>query len=111
MGITSRSSFDEVATFREQIIRVKDADSVPMVLVGNKSDLETDRQVSTAEGGDLAKSYNIPFMETSAKTRTNVEESFFELVREIRKTDKGSSKGGKDSKGGKKKKSGGCVVL
>ena len=49
-AITSRSSFDEVNTFREQILRVKDKDRVPMVLVGNKCDLETERQVTTSEG-------------------------------------------------------------
>ena len=44
-SITNRGSFDEIATFREQILRVKDADRVPMVLVGNKSDLDSERQV------------------------------------------------------------------
>ena len=38
-AITSRSSFDEIVNFREQILRVKDKDRVPMVLVGNKCDL------------------------------------------------------------------------
>merc|ERR1712072_1429183 len=43
-AITSRSSFDEITSFREQILRVKDEDKVPMVLVGNKCDLEEERQ-------------------------------------------------------------------
>jgi GTPase SAR1 family protein len=72
-SITSRSSFDEITSFREQILRVKDADKSPMVLVANKSDLENERQVTTGEGQDLAKSFGVPFMETSAKTRVNVE--------------------------------------
>jgi len=101
-AITSRSSFDEISSFREQILRVKDADKVPMVVVGNKCDLESERQVSKAEGQDLAKSFGCPFLETSAKSRINVEESFFELVREIRKQT-GSTKGDpKKKKGGKK---------
>ena len=54
-AITSRSSFDEIASFREQILRVKDKDKVPMTLIGNKCDLETERQVTTSEGQDLAK--------------------------------------------------------
>ncbi|KAJ3439663.1 ras-like protein rasd [Anaeramoeba flamelloides] len=84
-AINSRNSFDEVSSFREQITQAKDSDEVPMMIVGNKNDLENERQVSQGEGTDLAKSFNSPFIETSAKTRTNVEEAFFGLVREIRK--------------------------
>ena len=50
-----------------------DADEVPMILVGNKSDLISDRQVSASEATIKAKGYGIQFMETSAKTRTNGE--------------------------------------
>jgi GTPase KRas protein len=87
-SITSRGSFDEISSFREQILRVKDKDQVPMIIVGNKCDLESERQVTQSEGRDLAKSFNSPFMETSAKTRVNVEEAFFELVRLIREEKK-----------------------
>lgn len=53
---------------REQIKRVKDSDDVPMVLVGNKCDLPA-RTVETRQAQDLARSYGIPYIETSAKTR------------------------------------------
>ena len=46
-SITSRSSFEEISTFQQQILRVKDTDSYPIVVVANKSDLEHERQVST----------------------------------------------------------------
>lgn len=54
--------------FREQINRVKDSENVPMVLVGNKSDLST-RSVEMRQAQELARSYSVPFVETSAKTR------------------------------------------
>ena len=55
-------------SYREQIKRVKDSDDVPMVLVGNKCDL-TARTVDTRQAQELARSYGIPYIETSAKTR------------------------------------------
>ena len=106
-AVTSRSAFDEITSFREQILRVKDEDKVPMVLAGNKCDLEEERQVTTVEGQDLAKSFGCPFYETSAKARINVEEAFYELVREIRKY---NNKSGATSKP-KKKKGGACMLI
>lgn len=129
-AITTRQSFEEVTSFREQILRVKDADKVPMVLgeslsnlsnlwnliilplflpppttplVGNKCDLDSERQVTKAEGEDLAKSFGCPFFETSAKARINVEEVFYQLVREVRANPLAKDK--------KSKKKGGCLVL
>jgi len=98
-AITSRGSFSEIVAFKEQILRVKDKDRVPMILVGNKSDLEPERQVTTGEGQDLARTFNAPFMESSAKTRVNVEEAFFELVREIRKSGGGAAPAGAKGSG------------
>jgi len=83
-SITSMDSFEELSTFRNQILRTKDADKVPMILVGNKSDLEQYRQVPTSVGANLAAQWGIPFQETSAYTRANVEHAFYNLVREIR---------------------------
>lgn len=71
-------------TYREQIKRVKDAEEVPMVLVGNKCDLQA-WAVDMTQARDVAKQYGIPFVETSAKTRMGVDDAFYTLVREIRK--------------------------
>lgn len=45
-SITSRQSFEEIMTFQQQILRVKDKDYFPIIVVGNKCDLDADRQVS-----------------------------------------------------------------
>lgn len=49
-SITSRQSFEEIMTFQQQILRVKDKDYFPIIVVGNKCDLEKERAVSE-EGG------------------------------------------------------------
>ncbi|VDQ12362.1 unnamed protein product [Trichobilharzia regenti] len=83
-AVNNLKSYEDINQYREQIKRVKDADEVPMVLVGNKVDL-TNRSVCTNEAKMSANSYNIPYVETSAKTRQGVEDAFYTLVREIRK--------------------------
>ena len=45
-SITSRQSFEEITVFQQQILRVKDKDYFPMVVVGNKCDLEGEREVT-----------------------------------------------------------------
>ncbi|XP_073410520.1 GTPase HRas isoform X1 [Dendrobates tinctorius] len=67
-AINNTKSFEDIHQYREQIKRVKDSDDVPMVLVGNKCDLPA-RTVETRQAQDLARSYGIPYIETSAKTR------------------------------------------
>ncbi|KAJ1921979.1 RAS1 protein [Mycoemilia scoparia] len=84
-SITSRNSFEEMDSFYNQILRVKDKDQFPMVVVANKKDLDFDRQVTKEEGRVLALGFGCPFLETSAKTRDGVDEAFFTVVREIRK--------------------------
>jgi len=47
-SITSRQSFEEIQLFQQQILRVKDKDYFPIIVVGNKCDLESEREVSTS---------------------------------------------------------------
>lgn len=99
-AVNNNKSFEDVNQYREQIKRVKDADEVPMVLVGNKVDLQS-RTVDSKQGQLLAESFCIPYVETSAKTRQGVDDAFYTLVREIRKYKE--KKGNKQSKKKKKK--------
>lgn len=57
-----------------------------MVLVGNKVDLEEERTVAQEEGAELAKTFSCSFIEASAKLRTNVDEIFQDIVRQINRT-------------------------
>jgi len=90
-AITSRASFDEIKGFQQQILRVKDKDYFPVIIVANKCDLEYEREVSSQEGRDLARSFGCRFIESSAKQRINVDEAFYNLVREIRRYNKEQS--------------------
>jgi len=89
-SIISRNSFDEITTYYNQILRVKDKDSFPVIIIGNKCDLEHERVVAIQEGFELAKQFNCKFMETSAKHKICVDEAFITLVREIKRYNKES---------------------
>jgi len=87
-SITDRTSFDDTQEFRDQILRVKGVDSttaksIPFLLVGNKSDLEETRQVQVEEAQAFADKMEVKYVETSAKTRNNVDKVFFDLMRMI----------------------------
>ncbi|KAF4182927.1 hypothetical protein CNMCM8927_009031 [Aspergillus lentulus] len=125
-SITSMSSLNELSELREQIIRIKDDEKVPIVIVGNKSDLEEDRAVPRARAFALSQSWgNAPYYETSARRRANVNEVFIDLCRQIiRKDMQGNSSSGSDSlarkregasrydkKKEKKRRKSPCVIL
>uniref|UniRef100_A0A8C2QGP7 small monomeric GTPase n=1 Tax=Cricetulus griseus TaxID=10029 RepID=A0A8C2QGP7_CRIGR len=95
--------FTATADFREQILRVKEDENIPFFLVGNKSDLEDKRQVSVEEAKkNRTEQWNVNYVETSAKTRANVDKVFFDLMREIRAKKMEDSK---EKNGNKKRKS------
>ena len=74
----------EIYRLHKQIVRIKDNDEFPMILIGNKCDLQRQREVSNEMIESIRNELKVPYIETSAKTRQNVEEAFFELVRLIR---------------------------
>lgn len=87
-SITSMNSFHELAELREQIIRIKEDENIPLVVVGNKSDMEDERAVPRARAFQLAQSWGQkPYFETSARRRTNVDEVFLNLCRQILQRD------------------------
>jgi len=96
----SRQSFEEIEIFRQQILRVKDKDFFPMIVVGHQYPYkegsddnimtwdESDREVSYAEGAELARQFGCSFLEVNARSRMNVDRAFYDLVREIRRYNK-----------------------
>ncbi|MCJ1264428.1 Ras GTPase [Lobaria immixta] len=124
-SINSRQSFEEILTFQQQILRVKDKDYFPIIIVGNKCDLDGERVVSRQEGEELARQFGCAFIETSAKSRINVDNAFFNIVREIRRYNKemssyppggpaagpGMSKPSPEHEKGDRGCCGGCVLM
>ena len=81
-SLVSASSFLEIRGIREQIVRVKDTDDFPMLVLANKCDLVNEREVSDGDIQRLCTAWNVKIFETSAKTRTNVSESFENIARQ-----------------------------
>ena len=69
-SITSQSSLYELASLREEIIRIKDDEDIPMVIVGNKSDLEDQRAVARTKVFSISQQWGAPYYEASARTRS-----------------------------------------
>ena len=84
-SITTKFSFQEVKNYYEQFRKIKEQyKKEPIaILIGNKVDLEKEREVSTFEGEQLASELGVEFFETSALTRVNVDEMFQSLASSI----------------------------
>lgn len=92
------------------VAAASDARQIPFLLVGNKADLEDMRQVDSMRGQEMAAKYDCQFLETSAKTNTNVSEAFETLVRAVI-SQKGGSSSAASSTDTKKSKGGKCILL
>lgn len=82
-SITSVTSFLEVNAIKDQLNMVLDVDNntlIPIILVGNKCDLEEYRQVQSSDAQRLANEWKVKYFETSAKNKTNINRIFEELV-------------------------------
>lgn len=111
-AIDDRASFEEVEVFHRDLTRVKGANNVPVVICGNKCDLEDKRVVTKAEGEELANKLNATFFETSALANINIENAFSALVKKIREnnvsTNSPAGESNTDKSKQKKKK---CLLI
>lgn len=108
-SVADHASFDELYKFHKQILRVKDRDEFPMLIVGNKADLDIQRVVSLEEAQALSRQLKVPYIECSAKARMNVDQAFHELVRLVRRFQEAERINIKSEyRSGKKKK---CTIL
>jgi len=80
--VTNRETFKHLDSWFEECTQSGD-ENVTLVLVGNKCDLESKREVSYEEGKKFADDHNILFIEASAKTAFNVEEAFIKTSKII----------------------------
>jgi len=85
-------------------MRIKDDPKIPIIVVGNKCDLKSERVVETAEGQEAGDKLKCPFFESSAKMKTNVDEVFIRATRLIRSYEDAR-------KIRLKKKKGFCIIL
>eukprot|EP01134_Creolimax_fragrantissima_P004251 CFRG4251T1 len=87
-SIIDETSFEDLQSVRKQIERVQERCNVPMVICANKCDLDDQREISKEAGETFAEESGAYYLETSAKTRFNVEEAFHMLIEEVQKTRK-----------------------
>ena len=80
--ISNKTSFNSIGKWMESIEEISSSNTI-VILIGNKSDLEDERQVKREEGERTAKEYNIPFYETICKTGINIDEVFLRITKEI----------------------------
>jgi Ras-related protein M-Ras len=79
-SVTDKNSYENIINFHTQILRVKDRDTYPMLLVANKVDLVHLRKITEEQGRELAHKLGIPYIETSAKDPpVNIDATFHEV--------------------------------
>jgi Ras family protein len=84
-SITSRISYENIKVVHEKLTSVLCGSSIPMILVATKCDWDEYREVSTTEGQTLARMWDCPFLECSAKADIHVEKVFYTLLAAVEK--------------------------
>jgi len=80
--VCDRDSFLNMSNWVDEASRYGN-ENIRKILIGNKSDMEADRKVTSEEGRQMAEKLGIAFLETSAKEATNVEASFESIINEL----------------------------
>jgi len=84
-SVIDEATLMDVENLFDNLNRVRESEvfKTPIVLAGNKCDLEEEREVSVQAGQDLARRWNVAFYETSAKTGYSINEIFIGLSKQI----------------------------
>ena len=82
-ALNDRESFELLKGKYERVMKGKHGIKCPIILVGNKQDLDKERKITQEEGKQLAQQWNIDYIETSAKTNFNCKEAFEKLAGKI----------------------------
>ncbi|KAL6734451.1 hypothetical protein Aduo_004990 [Ancylostoma duodenale] len=109
-SVTSKQSLEELAPIVKTLMEVKgnSLSETPIMLVGNKSDDNTRREVATETGSKLAAKWGTGFIETSAKNNDNITELFQQLLALEKKRTLTLTMEDPDGKGAKRK---GCLIM
>eukprot|EP01095_Lingulamoeba_sp_RSL-Kostka_P005503 TRINITY_DN1683_c0_g1_i1.p1 TRINITY_DN1683_c0_g1~~TRINITY_DN1683_c0_g1_i1.p1 ORF type:complete len:207 (-),score=73.36 TRINITY_DN1683_c0_g1_i1:262-882(-) len=81
--VTKKESFDNIEMWLGEVEMYTNTIEPVKLLVGNKVDKESDREVSVNQGEELAKEKGMVFIETSAKTKKGIKQAFQEIVQQI----------------------------
>ena len=97
-SITNKETFKNLDTWMNSVKNIADLSSKPVIILGNKCDLNENRQVTYEEGENYAKNLGYHFYETSAKTGENVKEAFDDIFEQLYKIYEEEIEGSKEFK-------------
>jgi len=103
--VSNKKSFESVESWVQAVLSANQDGNVNLLLVGNKNDLTNDRQVTRAQGQELAAKLSAPFIETSAKDACNVDVMFLNLAKKLVKNRRGLTGKDMDTSGKGRRKS------
>jgi len=85
-SVTSKSSLELIVSLNDKILNALGIEKVPRLLLGNKCDLNMERQVSREDGQTCATHLGCAFLECSAKQNLNINDAFVSIIAEVEKS-------------------------